>query len=171
MHASAVSMALTIFSLFGDKPQLFSLLNTASYNERKAGIEGLASWFSSGTIIHASWCDGSYCAFQVSHPRNVSPQNKILAPLSLSTSLIQDFISNTITTLPPVTNINTIKALYEYYGSDIFPKLEDFKKRYSKATDEKHTCMIYIADDQMQTSDKNLLSFKAPEFRPIKLKF
>jgi len=69
------------------------------------------------------------------------------------------------------TNINTIKALYEYYGSDIFSKLDEFKKRYSCATDEKHTCMIYIADDQMQTSDKNLLSFKAPEFRPIKLKF
>ena len=43
------------------------------------------------------------------------------------------------------TNINTIKTLYDYFGSDIYDKLADFRTRFSEATDERHTCLLYIA--------------------------
>jgi len=69
------------------------------------------------------------------------------------------------------TNINTIKTLYDYWGSDVYSKLADFKDRYSAATDERHTCLLYIADDQLQSETKNFYSFKAPNYRLHKLKF
>jgi len=69
------------------------------------------------------------------------------------------------------TNINTIKTIYDYWGSDVYSKLNDFKERYSAATDERHACLLYIADDQLQDDAKNFYSFKAPDYRLFKLKF
>ena len=69
------------------------------------------------------------------------------------------------------TNINTIKTLYDYWGSDMYDKLADFRERYSKSTNEKHTCLLYIADDQRQDENKNMYSFQAPDYRLFRLRF
>jgi len=69
------------------------------------------------------------------------------------------------------TNINTIKTLYDYFGSDIYDKLADFRERYSSATNERYACLLYIADDQLQDEKYNMKSFMAPDYRLFKLKF
>ena len=67
------------------------------------------------------------------------------------------------------TNINTIRALYDYYGSDIFETLDEFRKRYSACTQEKYHALVYISDDQLADPDKNFISMKVPEIKLQKI--
>jgi hypothetical protein len=70
------------------------------------------------------------------------------------------------------TNINVINCLYDYFGSELFESVKDFKARYSACTSEKYHCMLYIADDALSSSNKNFLSFTAPkELLNVKLKY
>ncbi len=59
-------------------------------------------------------------------------------------------------------NINTMKALYDYFGSNIFNNFDDFQQRYRLCTNEKYKCMMYVNDSELMAPDKNLSKISAP---------
>lgn len=66
------------------------------------------------------------------------------------------------------TNNKTIKGLYENFGQ-LFDDQKEFKKHFLEATKEKHTCMVYTADEDDIL--KNYLTFKAPDsLKHLKMK-
>ncbi len=66
--------------------------------------------------------------------------------------------------------MSVVKTLYEFFGSEVFENVKDFKARYEKTTSEKHTAMIDVADDQCQDASKNFQGMKAPEYTSQQIK-
>lgn len=54
---------------------------------------------------------------------------------------------------------DTLKAIYEEFGT-LFEKYDDFKHHFFKITSEKHACLMYDRDKDL---DENFLFFKGPD--------
>jgi len=64
---------------------------------------------------------------------------------------------------------NSLKAIHSVFGQ-LFEDKHAFKRHFMKATSQKHTCMLCLADEQ--NLERNCLSFKAASKFPQKqLKF
>jgi hypothetical protein len=69
------------------------------------------------------------------------------------------------------TNINVIKCLYDYFGSEVFENLAEFRERYANITKQRYNAMIYIADDRLQDKKNNFQGLQAPQYKEISIKY
>lgn len=69
------------------------------------------------------------------------------------------------------TNMSVIKCLYDYFGADVFDKIEDFKARYQLVTKEPHAAMLYIASNELRDKSKNFKPFLAPNYKTAKINY
>ena len=63
-------------------------------------------------------------------------------------------------------NLNTTKALFDYFGSSIFDNFDKFQIRYKECTEERYHCMLFISDTELKNKDKNLINITAQKELP-----
>jgi ABC-type dipeptide/oligopeptide/nickel transport system ATPase component len=56
---------------------------------------------------------------------------------------------------------DTIKTMYDNWGSEVMRSRDDFEQRFRRCTKEKGSAMLYLNDVNYLTASENLLPFKA----------
>lgn len=69
-------------------------------------------------------------------------------------------------------NVHTIKALYDYFGANVFDKLKDFQERFNECVKVQHQCMLYIDSHNLMSKSKNFLPLAAPAvYKTFEIRF